>query len=407
MELKPIAYIERHMRGTDFFILWFGASISIAEIYAGNILVPLGWAAGMAAILLGHAIGNVPLALGGLIGSDKGLPTMYLLRPTFGKNGSYLATVLNILQLIGWTAIMLIICGKAVQTLLNFTGAGSAQLWIVISGAVCTAWAMVGKSTFKWLQRLSIITLGALCAVMTVMLFLESGSVQVGGGGGEPSLLTFGQGLDLCIAMPISWLPLVADYSRFARTKKGSFIGTYLGYFIGSSWMFALGLASGLILDKPEPIISFATLWFGVPALVIVLFSTFTTTFLDIYSSAVSALNLSPRIRGSVFTAVAGGLGIAVALVLPIERYEEFLYTLGSFFIPLFGVVLTHYFFLDYDIESRKKIDWIALITWLLGVAFYQFCLRTGFIMGASLPALIGTGLLFFLLKRIAGVRRG
>ncbi len=402
MEIKPTSYIERQMGGMDYFLLWFGASISIAEIYAGSILASLGWVMGMAAVLLGHLIGNLPLALGALVGSERGLPTMYLLRPTFGRHGSYLASVLNILQLVGWTAIMLLICEKAVRALLPDLTLGYAKLFIVVPGIVCTIWALLGKSSFKWLQRLSIITLSTLCLGMTLMLFLKHGELgiqKMGADGG----LSFGVGLDLCIAMPISWLPLVADYSRFARSAKGGFFGTYLGYFIGSSWMFALGLSSGLILGKPDPIMAFASLWFGLPALVIVLFSTFTTTFMDIYSSAVSALNLNPKVRIEVCTVLSGALGILVALVFPIERYESFLLLIGSFFIPLFGIALTHYFFLDYEAVPKRKADWGALAVWLAGVGLYQGCLRADLVVGASLPALLGSGLLFFIMKRFFG----
>jgi len=400
MQLQPVSLVERHWGTSDFLILWFGASISIAEMYAGNLLVPLGWTLGLSAILLGHAIGNLPLALGGLIGQEKGLPTMVLLRPTLGRRGSYLATVLNILQLVGWTAIMLIICGRTVRALAGPGLLGSKSLWIVLAGSVCTAWALMGKWTFKWLQRLSITALGCLCIAMTVMLLLHFFSSSSEPSAADTGVMSFGTGLDLCIAMPISWLPLVADYSRFGRSRKGTFWGAYLGYFVGSSWMFALGLGSGILLDQPEPILAFATLWFGMPALIIVLFSTFTTTFLDIYSTAVSSLNLSSR--GPVFPRIlaAGLLGIGIAMILPMEQYESFLLLIGTFFVPLFGMVLTQYLFMEYEVKWEKEFDWLALGVWAAGIFIYQWVLRAEFVFGASLPALVVTGILFYLVKR-------
>jgi nucleobase:cation symporter-1, NCS1 family len=101
--IKPVGPAERNLNGMDFLLLWAGAAVSLAEIWAGGLLVPLGITAGILAVLLGHLIGNTPLALGGIIGSRTGLPTMVSVRPSFGVRGSYFATVLNLVQLVGWT----------------------------------------------------------------------------------------------------------------------------------------------------------------------------------------------------------------------------------------------------------------------------------------------------------------
>jgi len=399
MELKAVSWDERSMGGMDYFILWFGAAISIAEIYAGNILVPLGWGMGLAAIIAGHLIGNIPLALGGRLGSDQGLPTMYVLRPTFGRRGSYLATVLNIMQLVGWTAVMLIICGEAVGKLPHTGGSQVVKIWIIAAGVICTVWAVLGKATFKWLQRLAVTTLGVLCVIMTVMLWIkyrESGFSTASSAGG----FSFGIGLDLSIALPISWLPLVADYSRFARTHGGSFWGTYVGYFLGGCWMFALGLGSGLVLNEPDPISTVAVLGLGIPALVIILFSTFTTTFLDIYSTAVSALNLRPQTGEKWLIIPAGALGIIVALIFPMTEYENFLLLIGSFFVPLFGIVLTDYFLMDYKERKARSVEWTALAAWVAGVVIFQITSRH-FYLGGSLPTFIVSGLIYWILRKV------
>ena len=401
MELQPITQKDRSMGGLDYFLLWFGASISIAEIYVGNIMAPLGWAVGLAAIFIGHVIGTLPLALGGNLGSDTGLPTMYVLRPTFGRVGSYLATILNILQLIGWTAIMLILGGIAVKSLLPENFFITVTIWIVIMGIVCTIWALVGKATFKWLQRIAVTALGVLCVIMTVVLWVnykKSGFVTPPDGG-----ITFGVGLDLAVALPISWLPLVADYSRFAKSTKGSFWGTYIGYFVGSCWMFALGIASTLVLQKPDPITTMAVLGLGVPALIIVLFSTFTSTFLDIYSTAVSALNLRTTSREWWFILPAGIIGIIVAVMIPLtdyHRYEGFLILIGSFFMPLFGVTLTHYFLMDYGKRKVRSIEWIAIISWAAGVVIFQIASRK-FYLGGSLPSFVLSGCIYYALRKL------
>src|SRR5512137_615851 len=142
--IEPIPKEERNLGGWDFFLLWAGVAISLAEIWAGGLLVPLGLGLGLGAILLGHLIGNTPLALGGLIGSRWGIPTMVSVRLSFGMRGSYFAAALNVIQLIGWTAVMLIICGGAAETISKGYGFSNPPFWIVFSGVITTIWALVG-----------------------------------------------------------------------------------------------------------------------------------------------------------------------------------------------------------------------------------------------------------------------
>src|SRR4030043_828202 len=161
--IEPIPKEERNLRGWDFFLLWAGAAVSLAEIWAGSLIVPLGLSLGLLANLLGHLIGNTPFALGGLIGSRWGIPTMVSVRPSFGIKGSYFAAALNVIQLIGWTAVMLIICGGAADALSKFFWFLNVHLWIVLSGVITTLWAIVGHRFWKYLQRISVFVLLILC----------------------------------------------------------------------------------------------------------------------------------------------------------------------------------------------------------------------------------------------------
>lgn len=157
-------------------------------------------------------------------------------------------------------------------------------------------------------------------------------------------------GLDYVIIMPISWLPLVCDYSRYARSDSGSFWGTWIGYFIVSSWMYVIGLSAALATKSPTPesMVLELMVAFGlaIPAMIIVLFSTFTTTFLDIYSTSISALNIFPELGEKKGIVIGGALGTIIALIFgdyP-ETYTHFLEIIGFIFCPLFGIVLVDFF---------------------------------------------------------------
>ncbi len=429
--IEPVPKEERNLGGWDFFLLWAGAAISLAEIWAGSLIVPLGLGLGLWAILLGHLIGNTPFALGGLIGSRWGIPTMVSVRPSFGIRGSYFASALNVIQLIGWTAVMLIVCGQAADAISKFYGFSNLSLWIILSGVITTLWALVGHRIWKWLERISVFALLVLCIAMTYVVFQQYGwgmLSQISRKRDFPFMV----GMDLIIAMPISWLPLVSDYSRFAKDSKSSFWGTWISYFIVSSWMYLIGLMASLATQSSDPsgVVMGLMLKFGwaIPALIIVLFSTFTTTFLDIYSTAISGLNIFPKLGERAGILIGGILGIIVAILFPtLLDYEHFLLFIGAMFCPLFGIVLADYFFLKksvFDLEDLyrkegrywfwKGINPIAITTWAIGFAIYLgfspmlmekvFRIKASFPwpLGSSLPSMIVAGLIYWTLRKFA-----
>jgi NCS1 family nucleobase:cation symporter-1 len=426
--IDPIPKEERNVAGWDFFLLWSGAAISLAEIWAGGLMVPLGLSLGLLSILLGHLIGNTPFALGGLIGSRWGIPSMVSVRPSFGIRGSYFAAGLNVMQLIGWTAIMLIICGEAADAISKSYGFSNPKLWILFSGVVTTLWAFVGHRAWKWLQRISVMALLFLCLAMSNLLFLQYGwrrLAEIPREGDFP----FMAGMDLVIAMPISWLPLVSDYSRFSRDSGSGFWGTWIGYFIVSSWMYLLGLGASLATKSPDPsgVVMNLMLQSGwaVPALVIVLFSTFTTTFLDIYSTAISGLTVFPKLGERQGVLIGGMFGTVTALLFPaLLHYEHFLLFIGAMFCPLFGIVLSDYFFLRggvLQVEDlykergsywfRKGVNPVALFSWAVGFAIYLgfspmlmekvLGIHASFPwpVGSSLPSMVLAGLTYWFLS--------
>jgi nucleobase:cation symporter-1, NCS1 family len=412
--IKPIGPDERNLGGMDFLLLWAGAAVSLAEIWAGGLLVPLGITAGILAVLLGHIIGNTPLALGGIIGARTGLPSMVCVRPSFGVRGSYFATVLNLVQLVGWTGVMLWIGGQAAQAVKPFPGVGFRG-WVIVAGIVTTLWAVLGHRFWKWIQRIAVTALLLLCCVMTYVLFSRYAWDQLTSIPSKGSM-PFMVGLDLVIAMPISWLPLVCDYTRFGKSTPAAFWGTWVGYFLVSSWMYLIGLSAALATGSATPESMVMDLMVGMglalPAIIIVLFSTFTTTFLDIYSTAVSSLNMWPGLgerRGSI---LCGILGTALALVFPATAYEAFLLFIGSVFCPLFGVVLADYFVLrrgryfEGQIHGRD-LYWYsggfnpwAFVSWAAGFGLYHL-FQGATSLGSSIPSLVIAGVIYLALMAL------
>ena len=417
MDIKPIHSTDRNLGGIDYFLLWTGVAISLAEIWAGGFLAPMGFWMGFWAIILGHIIGNTFMALGGVMGSDHGIMSMVSVRPSFGIRGSNLGAVINIIQLIGWASIMLIIGGRAGAMLGTPLGGilATANFWIVLIGIGTLIWALyTGRSVWKFMQTAAVVALLLICALMSWVSFREFGSEILTV---KPKDMPFMIGLDLVIAMSISWMPLVSDYSRFSKNSVSTFWNTWWGYFIVSSWMYLLGLMATLATGETDPGVLvlqiMGKIGFAVPALIMVVFSTITSDFPDVYSATCSMINISQKIGAKTIMWIAGILSILVALVFPMEQYENFLFFIGAMFMPLFGVVLTDYFIvcrrrLDVDALYRyegvywyfKGFNLIALLSWAIGFVTYEFMALMKFAIGGSMPSIMVAGLCYLILTR-------
>jgi putative hydroxymethylpyrimidine transporter CytX len=418
MDIRPVPVSQRNLGGADFFMLWAGVAISLAEIWAGGFLAPMGFWAGLWAIVLGHLIGNTLMAWGGVIGSDHGIMSMVSIRPAFGIRGSNLAAILNIIQLIGWAAIMLIIGGRAGAVLCKPLGGVLATdaFWVVLIGFGTLLWALwTGSRIWKILQTVSVVALMLVIALMTWVAFGGT-EARAQSMPGQP--MAFMTGLDLVIAMPISWMPLVADYSRSARNTRSAFWNTWWGYFLVSCWMYVLGLQVALLTGETDPgrliLDTMGRLGLALPALIMVVFSTITSDFPDVYSATCSLLNISQRISARTVMWIAGTASILVALVFPMDQYENFLLFIGAMFIPLFGVVLTDYFILRKGkLDSgaiyaeggpywyRNGYNLAAIGAWAAGFGVYEALALLKIPVGASIPSMLVAGIFYWAACRI------
>ncbi|QIR77085.1 putative hydroxymethylpyrimidine transporter CytX [Sulfurospirillum diekertiae] len=387
------------LSGFGLFALWFGAAVSMAEIFTGGLLAPLGFIEGLKAILLGHLIGGMILILGGYIGAKSKLPAIMSTRISFGRYGSYLFSLLNVLQLIGWTAVMIISGGRAANELgISLFGFDSINTWAIAIGILIGLWIWLGKVGFQKLNVVAVVLLFALTLVLCGVVFQEGSILNVM----PTDAMSFGSALELSVIMPLSWLPLISDYTRFAKSKKGGLIGSFTGYFIGSSLMYAIGLAIALYAQDASVGTMMMALHLGFAALGIVLLSTITTTFLDAYSAGVTFTNIFPKMSERKIAFVMALLGLVVALMMPIEEYETFLYAIGSVFGPLFAILLSDYFiFKKVQIEPTLALHVGALIVWVIGVGLYYWMMTLDLPLGSTLPTMLATSIIFIITKKV------
>ena len=387
---------KQSLTSANLFFLWFGAAVSVAEILTGGYLADLGVSKGVLAIILGHLAGTALLVSAGMIGFKERLPSIMSTRISFGKQGSYLISVINILQLIGWTAIMIIEGGRAINVV-------TSSLWhfdniaaqSVIMGLLIGIWVISGFQGFKKLNMAAVFLLLILTIVMTVVIFRQTPDLST-----VKSTGLFETGFELSIIMPLSWFPLIADYTSLSESKKGAWIAPFAGYFTGSCWMYGIGMFGGIYSGSPDPTGMMLAANLGIIALMIIGLSTVTTTFLDVHSAAISLLNVFPRVKRGLAGAVFALLGTLLAIYFPMEQYTAFLYILGSVFSPLISILLTDYFILKTD-SRNKKTDSVAMASLAAGIIFYYLIKSVQLITGPTLATILFTFVLHYLFRTV------
>jgi len=417
--VEPIPLEHRRLTAIDSAVLWGDLGIGLLVLVTGALLVPgLGFATAMAAIVIGSLIGVSLLALASTAGAQHGVPTMVLFRPILGIRGSWLPSALNAAQLIGWTAVefwaMSFVADLVSQRVFGFS---ARPLWLGIAAVVCTGLALWGPVDVAkvWMKRFGAWVVVAICVVMTFLVAFSDALSQALAAPGTGGFPTFGAALDLVIAMPISWLPLVADYSRFSRRPRSAFYGTFGGYLLANVWLYTLGvllvLGTGTSPDPAGMAAGILALAGGSVAgllfLAALLVGETDEAFADIYSGAVSLQNIWPRASQRGLAIAIAAVAAALAAWLTMERYEAFLLLIGSVFVPLFGMLAADHFFnrrgqIDVDELYRpagsywytKGFRLRAFVPWIAGFLVYHWVVPTGptwWLEGVS--SLLGTPL--------------
>jgi putative hydroxymethylpyrimidine transporter CytX len=415
--ITPVPQSQRVLRAIDLAVFWTSLGTGLLVYQAGALLVPsLDFLTSLIVITAGTLIGTLPLALAGMIGGKDGVPTMVSLRPSFGIRGSYFPTWLNVVQLIGWGTLEIAVMAKA-GDLISLTTAGFSAYWLwVIVFTIFTILMGIGGPLLvvkQWLERFAFWLLYGSAAWVTFWALQNGGLSRVVGAkaeGGLPLLLA----LDLVIAMPLSWMPLAADYNRFASTPKGGFLGTYIGFAVGNIVGYAIGSILILATGSADIVGSFGYLFLGAPALLLILVYELDNCFADVYSAAVSVQNNLPKLKQWVLILLIGGICAALALFINIENYIWFLLWIGATFSPIFGVVLSHYYILakqKIDVEQlytkggdywySKGVNISAIASWAAGFVVYIIITTYLSWLGATIPSMLTAAALNIALAKV------
>jgi nucleobase:cation symporter-1, NCS1 family len=389
--VDPVPRQLHLLSGLDSTLLWGNLSVSLLVIVIGALLVPgLSLRDALLAIVVGALAGNTLLAVAAFIGADARVPGMVLLRAPLGRRGSYLPTALNVAQNVGWSTFELIIIATAAgalsQHLFHWQG---RWLWTIAFGTISWTLGMLGPIGFvrRYLRKFASWALLFSMAYLTYWAISKSNLHTFWARPGKGGFPSFGQGVDLVIGSVVSWTPLAADYTRFARTRRGAALGAGIGYLVPTIWCVGLGvlivLARGVGDAQALPAAVAAAGGVAFVALAAITVDESEKAFADIYSTAVSLQNFLPRMSQRLLITIVSAAATGLALALDLGNYQDFLYLLGSFFVPLFGVLVAdwlseHAHYSPAHIFNEREWRPAALTAWLVGFGLYQWLSPVG-----------------------------
>ena len=371
------------MRKTSSFengLIWFGAGVSIAEIITGTYFAPLGFKSGLMAILIGHLIGAVLLYMAGLIGGMSEKSAMETVKMSFGQKGGLFFALLNVLQLVGWTAIM--IYDGAISA--SHVFATSHIIWALVIGFLILVWIKIGLSNLGKLNTVSMSLLFILTIVLSFKIFKGVDFLS------KPAAdaMSFGLAIELAVAMPLSWLPLISDYTREAEDPRGATLTSTAIYSIVSIWMYLIGMGMALLTKESDIAMIMVKSGLGLAAMIIIILSTVTTTFLDAYSAGISAESLSKKVDGQKVGIIVTIIGTIAAIIFPMDDITEFLYLIGSVFAPMIAIQIADYFILKKD-KSNSDVYYKNMLIWLIGFIANRAFLKMGLFIGSTISCII------------------
>jgi len=383
--IEPVPERLRVLGFVDTTLLWINLGISLLVLVLPAYF-DLSLKDALAATFLGGLIGNSMLALAALIGADGRVPTMVLQRAPLGQRGSYIATVLNIAQCLGWAIFELIVIATAAGLLCDrLFGFEATWAWKLLFGGLAAVLALMGPIGFvrRFVRKFAIWAVALSVAYLSWWIVDGANLGQLWSHPGVHHG-SFWLAVDTVVAVTVSWAPLVADYTRFSRDRRSAFFGVGIGYLLPTLFQFGFGsilvLSRGVDPNHPELILT-AIAGAGAAAALALLALTVDETdeaFANVYSSAVSTQNLMSRVPQRVLIVGASVIATAGALAIDMRSYQRFLLLLGAVFVPLLGVLAAHWLYhgahyTEHDIFGSPSFRAGPIVAWASGFLLYEW----------------------------------
>lgn len=374
-------------------LIWFGAGVSLAEILTGTYFASLGFGKGLLAIIIGHIIGCTMLFLAGVIGGKTRRSAMETVKMSFGEKGGIFFSFLNVLQLVGWTAIMIYDGALSANGVLH-TG---SWVWCLVIGALIVLWIFIGITNLGKINTIAMAALFILTLVLCKLIFFDGGTALAIG----EEAMSFGAAVELSVAMPLSWLPLISDYTREAKEPVKATAVSSIVYGLVSCWMYVIGMGAAIYTGESDIAQIMVKAGLGIAGLLIIVFSTVTTTFLDAYSAGISSESVFSKINGKYAAIAVTIIGTIAAIVYPMDNITDFLYLIGSVFAPMIAIQIADFFLLKRADSLGEAVDITNAVIWVIGFVLYRILMRIDIPVGNTLPDMVVTILICMIVRNV------
>lgn len=416
--IDPIPENERYGSAKGLVAIWGGMNMTPLTVVTGATAttalgLPLGWS--ILAILIGHMLGGIGMALHSAQGPQLGVPQMLQARGQFGTYGSMIIVLVATIMFIGFFASNLVVAAQSAQAVFPTLHNDPA---VIIGVVVSFVIAIFGYKLVRFATAVSVYIVGALVVLsFAALFFIPHFSTILDKG--HFSVVSFSSMIAIGIVWQLAYAPYVSDYSRYMPKDSGTtgaFWGTYVGCVGSSIILMILGAVVGLASTNPNTMAGLNILDGHTLGIIVLLFfalAAWTGNAVNVYCCCLCALTLvetciigwKPALRARIWTTVVLhiiGMVIAFAGATNfINVFFNFLTILLYALIPWSAINLVDYYIVrhgDYAVDDFYKTDggryglWNvgALIILILGVAAQIPFLVTTFYTGPIASALHG-----------------
>lgn len=414
-----IDYIPKEKQDFSFWnmtAIFMGMQVPVSYfIVGGAITAGLTLAQTLTVTVLAFIVGFAIFSLIGIIGQQAGVTTMVASRPAFGIIGSILPALITFIELAGWDSVHIQLAG----VLLNNTsravfGSGSQVVFSIIVGVIIVTLVMFGSKILKVMEQFLV---PAVLLLVIMALYVALGGHSLGSlmHRAGPGHLTPAIGFDAMLISALTWVPMVADYTRFGKIKKSAFWAAIVGSVPVAFLMNGIGQLSAVSLGSANPIIPMVHHGkvFGLLAFIVVIFATVATAALILYSATISAVSIFTRVPVRAMGAIIGVICILLAVTVNLlGNVINWLNFQGYLLIPLFSIIVVDYFVVNkrfysspelFDRTGRymyfKGFNIAGYVAWTLGAI--TFFLARNSSIGGSVLGMVVSSLAYLILTRM------
>ena len=331
--------------GFQIGIVLIGISITLPLMYsAGELALGAGFADAVIATLAGALLLSLMSIPAAIVGVKSRLSSYMIIEHTFGYAGAKFVNFWFGVFLLGWYAVTAELFGRTL-----FLAAGQLTTlavpewgYTVLSSLLVTVTTIYG---FKAIDRLALVAvpflLLALLAVVVASLREVSFTALLGTEGDTIDMPT---AISAVIGAAIVGVVLTPDLTRYARNVGDCITASFLGQGGGMTIAYVCGMIPVLVWNELEPMNYMFLIGYGGLALAVIVFATWTTNVINLYSTALAARASIPVGNYRSAVVVGGVVGTAAALVGISENLIDFLVVMGLLVPPIAGVYLSDFF---------------------------------------------------------------